>query len=292
MAVGDIQNVVPGRLTFARDNAFQKEVRRRVDHYFSSSGIKHRDCPAMYLKTAIILSAFAGFYFLLVFVANTWWQALPLAFALGMAMAAMIKMIVMTIKSSISEKPSHFSRNSLCLIPLWRLFMSPLEPISITNLISQSLDIERLRGLYHLEESDQNLLEETRENPMGSAWRPPTLLDLPPDCGVCPLRRIVASVLCLGRPGRVLRRRGGGRGFRCDRRSGGCHSSGGVSAGDSFAVTGARIGDPYLPGAGGRTHNRPGLPVVSHGSRAIQNAGDHAHLTRRSHRQESHCRAR
>jgi linoleoyl-CoA desaturase len=88
MPVGDIQDVVSGRLTFARDNAFQKEVRRRVDRYISSSGLKQRDCPAMYLKTAIILSAFAGFYFLLVFVANTWWQALPLAFALGMAMAA------------------------------------------------------------------------------------------------------------------------------------------------------------------------------------------------------------
>jgi len=33
---------------------------------------------------------------------------------------------------------------------------------------------------------------------MGSAWRLPTLLDLPPDCGVSPLRRIVVSVLCLG----------------------------------------------------------------------------------------------
>jgi linoleoyl-CoA desaturase len=42
----------------------------------------------MYLKTAIILSAFSGFYSLLVFVAGSWWQALPLAVLLAMSMAA------------------------------------------------------------------------------------------------------------------------------------------------------------------------------------------------------------
>jgi linoleoyl-CoA desaturase len=42
----------------------------------------------MYLKTAIILTVFSGLYSLLVFVAGTWWQALPLAVLLGLAMAA------------------------------------------------------------------------------------------------------------------------------------------------------------------------------------------------------------
>jgi len=42
----------------------------------------------MYLKTAIILVAFSGFYSLLVFVAGSWWQALPLAVLLGLSMAA------------------------------------------------------------------------------------------------------------------------------------------------------------------------------------------------------------
>jgi linoleoyl-CoA desaturase len=41
----------------------------------------------MYLKTGIILTSFAGFYFLLVFVATSWWQALPLALLLGLSMA-------------------------------------------------------------------------------------------------------------------------------------------------------------------------------------------------------------
>lgn len=88
MSVSHMRDLAGGRLTFCRDNAFQKELRRRVDEYFRSTGRRQRDCPAMYLKSAIILTAFAGFYLLLVFVAATWWQALPLAVLLGLAMAA------------------------------------------------------------------------------------------------------------------------------------------------------------------------------------------------------------
>ena len=78
----------PGRLTFGRDNSFQVELRRRVDEYFRRTGRRQRDCPQMYLKTAIILAVFFTFYFLLVVVAATWWQALPLAILLGLSMAA------------------------------------------------------------------------------------------------------------------------------------------------------------------------------------------------------------
>src|SRR5678815_4987029 len=76
------------RLTFGRDNGFQSELRRRVDEYFRRTGRRKRDCPQMYLKTGIILASFAGLYFMLVFVAATWWQALPLAIMLGLSMAA------------------------------------------------------------------------------------------------------------------------------------------------------------------------------------------------------------
>jgi len=72
---------------FASDAGFQKEVRRRVDEYFHRTGRRQRDCPQMYLKTAILLACFAACYVLLVFVAQTWWQALPLAVLLGLAMS-------------------------------------------------------------------------------------------------------------------------------------------------------------------------------------------------------------
>lgn len=76
------------RLTFNRDNAFQKELRSRVDDYFRVSGRRQRDCPAMYLKTGVIMTLFVGFYSLLVFVADSWWQALPLAILLGLTVSA------------------------------------------------------------------------------------------------------------------------------------------------------------------------------------------------------------
>lgn len=76
-----------GRLKFGKNNDFQVELRRRVHEYFHSSGQRPRDCAAMYLKTTIILTCWAAAYVLLVFVAQTWWQALPLAVLLGLATA-------------------------------------------------------------------------------------------------------------------------------------------------------------------------------------------------------------
>lgn len=75
------------RVKFSRDNAFQVEVRRRVDEYFRRSGRTQRDCWQMYLKSAVVLASFTACYVVLVFVANTWWQALPLAVLLGLATA-------------------------------------------------------------------------------------------------------------------------------------------------------------------------------------------------------------
>lgn len=76
------------KLAFARDVGFQAKLRRRVDEYFRSTGRRQRDCLAMYLKTTLLLACFAVAYVLLVFVAQTWWQALPLAVILGLSVAA------------------------------------------------------------------------------------------------------------------------------------------------------------------------------------------------------------
>ncbi len=78
----------PGRRPkFDGSNGFQVELRQRVDEYLRSIGRRQRDCWQMYLKTAILLAIFAASYVLLVFVAQTWWQALPLAILLGLATA-------------------------------------------------------------------------------------------------------------------------------------------------------------------------------------------------------------
>src|SRR5262245_59526150 len=77
------------RPKFPADTGFQAEVRRRVDNYFKVTGKRERDQPAMYLKSAAILAWLIGSWALLVFAAQTWWQALPLAVALALAMAAL-----------------------------------------------------------------------------------------------------------------------------------------------------------------------------------------------------------
>jgi linoleoyl-CoA desaturase len=79
----------PGGLKFGASDGFQSELRRRVDRYFRSTGRGQRDCPQMYLKTAIVAGWFVASYVLLVFLVGTWWLALPLALSLGLSMAAM-----------------------------------------------------------------------------------------------------------------------------------------------------------------------------------------------------------
>ena len=75
------------RLRFSGDNAFQNELRRRVEEFFRDSGRRPRDSVRMYLKTAVILAAFAISYVLLVFVASSWWEGALYSIALGVAMA-------------------------------------------------------------------------------------------------------------------------------------------------------------------------------------------------------------
>ena len=74
-------------LQFANDRAFQLELRRRVDEFFRVTGRRERDCWQMYVKTAVFLCGFGASYWLLVFVAQAWWQDLLLAVLLGLSAA-------------------------------------------------------------------------------------------------------------------------------------------------------------------------------------------------------------
>ena len=78
----------PGRRPkFDGNDAFQLELRQRVDEYLRSTGRRPRDCWQMYLKTAILVASFAVSYVLLVLVAQTWLPALGLAILLGLSAA-------------------------------------------------------------------------------------------------------------------------------------------------------------------------------------------------------------
>lgn len=74
-------------LKFSSPDDFRQALRQRVDEYFADTGRKPRDCPQMYAKTAIVLGGCGVLYALLVFVAASWWVALPLAILLGLALA-------------------------------------------------------------------------------------------------------------------------------------------------------------------------------------------------------------
>jgi linoleoyl-CoA desaturase len=81
--------VLPVRksLKFGRNNEFQAALRRRVDEFFQTTGRPRRDVPQMYFKTAVLLVSFVVLYLSLVFLAATWWQALPLAVLLALVVA-------------------------------------------------------------------------------------------------------------------------------------------------------------------------------------------------------------
>lgn len=73
---------------FAPNDRFRGVLRERVDEYFATTGRRPHDCWSMYLKTAIALGCLATAYALLVFVATTWWLAVPLMVLLGLSLAA------------------------------------------------------------------------------------------------------------------------------------------------------------------------------------------------------------
>lgn len=75
------------RIRFNENTEFQHTLRRRAEQFFKDTGLNQRDCPRMYIKTLIILGSFVLSYVLLVFAAQTWWQALPLAILLGLSAA-------------------------------------------------------------------------------------------------------------------------------------------------------------------------------------------------------------
>ena len=75
------------QIKFASGDVFLNVLRQRVDEYFTSSGRPRRDCLQMYIKTAVIMTWFVTSYVLLVFLATSWWQVLPLAASLGASMA-------------------------------------------------------------------------------------------------------------------------------------------------------------------------------------------------------------
>jgi linoleoyl-CoA desaturase len=77
----------PREPRYGKDGGFHQELRSRVQTFLLSSGLPARGLPALYWKTALMFLWLASSYVLLVFAADTAWQALPLAVSLGLAIA-------------------------------------------------------------------------------------------------------------------------------------------------------------------------------------------------------------
>jgi linoleoyl-CoA desaturase len=87
-AAAAVVSAARSKLKFSGSDAFHKAVKARIDRYFQMTRRSPRDCPQMYLKTAVVLLWFAASYALLVFAPLTWWMALPIAASLGLSIAS------------------------------------------------------------------------------------------------------------------------------------------------------------------------------------------------------------
>jgi linoleoyl-CoA desaturase len=95
------------RIKFDRADTFHLELKRRVDNYFTTTGKSPKGNPQMYLKSITIFSWFILSWGLLVFAAQTWWQAVIFCTSLAMAMSG--------IGLSIQHDGNHsaYSQNTL-----------------------------------------------------------------------------------------------------------------------------------------------------------------------------------
>ena len=74
------------KVKFAPTDTFHKELKRRVDEHFTTNDLSPKGTFKMYQKTLVIFTWFALSWGLLVFAAQTWWQAVILCISLGFAM--------------------------------------------------------------------------------------------------------------------------------------------------------------------------------------------------------------
>lgn len=75
-------------LKFRTPDDFRNALRNCLDNYFAAAGRRPRDCPQMYVKSAVIFAVCATTYALLLFAVSAWWMALPLSLLLGLSLAA------------------------------------------------------------------------------------------------------------------------------------------------------------------------------------------------------------
>lgn len=74
-------------VAFSSNSPLFKDLKQATDEYFASTGLGKNATPLMVRKTVIIFAWFALSYGLYLASSGDWWQLLPIAFSLGLAMA-------------------------------------------------------------------------------------------------------------------------------------------------------------------------------------------------------------
>lgn len=74
-------------LAYCGSTDFRRDLEARVAAHFDGDSRSRRGSARMYLKTAILFGWLAASYVALVWFADTWWQAVPAALSLALAMA-------------------------------------------------------------------------------------------------------------------------------------------------------------------------------------------------------------
>jgi linoleoyl-CoA desaturase len=127
---------------YGKDEGFHQQLRARVLKLLESSGLPARGLPAMYLKTAVLFLWLAASYLLLVFAAESAWQALPLAVSLALAIAG--------IGFNVMHDGSHGSYSTR---------------LGVNRLMARSLDL--LGGSSFVWQRKHNVLHHTWPNVEG-----------------------------------------------------------------------------------------------------------------------------
>ena len=130
-------------LKYPSDAGLMSDLRARVTEYFEGSGRSREGGWRMLLKTLVILVWTVGSYAALVFVATTWWQVVPLAISLALALAA--------IGFSIQHDGGHgaYSRSR-----------------TLSSLAAASLDL--IGGSSYMWNQKHNILHHTYPNVVGA----------------------------------------------------------------------------------------------------------------------------
>lgn len=76
------------RFKFQRERSFQQELQTRVEDRLAALGRSRYGASRLYIKTAVLF-LWAGASYAGLLASNHWWQALPLAVSLGLALAAL-----------------------------------------------------------------------------------------------------------------------------------------------------------------------------------------------------------